>query len=207
MESTQDRIVAAARKLFGEHGFHGTTTAEIARTAGIAEGTIYRYFKDKKELFVACVEPAIRDTMRRETAVATSGNPRENLRSRIIERVRAVRENLPVYNILFTEGPYHPEIASILLNQVMASVPEQEWAAVTKAVEAGAFKRTPNPMIMNVGLTAAIWAMLIVGPQGEQLFAKWPTAFSYENLETDLADFVCDALLGDNEPYRGEDHA
>ncbi|HYG57571.1 MAG TPA: helix-turn-helix domain-containing protein, partial [Symbiobacteriaceae bacterium] len=184
MESTQERIVSAARRLFGEYGFHGTTTAEIARAAGIAEGTIYRHFKDKKELFIACVEPVIREAVRRETAVVSGDTPREILRNRIIERVRVVRENLTVFNILFTEGPYHPEIASILINQVMANIPTEEWEAVARAMEVGAFKRSPNPLIMNVGLTAAIWAMVMVGPHSRSLFANWPGSFDYDRLET-----------------------
>lgn len=198
MESTQDRIIAAARTLFGENGFHRTTTAEIARQAGIAEGTIYRYFKDKKELFVACVEPIIQEVVRRETAVMTGGTPREILRNRIIERTRVIRENLPIFHILFTEGKYHPEIARILLEQVTASISPAEWERIGAAVDSGALKHQPNPLIMSVGLTAAIWAMLAVGPGADQLFAGWPLPPQYNRLEEDLADFVCNALIGDD---------
>lgn len=40
----------AALKLFVENGFHGTSTAKIARTAGVATGTLFHYFKTKEEL-------------------------------------------------------------------------------------------------------------------------------------------------------------
>ena len=50
------RIIAAAAKLFGDRGYHDTTTAEIAESAGVAAGTIYIYFSSKEELLVAVFE-------------------------------------------------------------------------------------------------------------------------------------------------------
>ena len=52
----RERIIAAAAKLFGEKGYHNTTTAEIAESAGVAAGTIYIYFSSKEELLVAVFE-------------------------------------------------------------------------------------------------------------------------------------------------------
>jgi len=52
-------IVRAALPLVGEYGT-AVTTAQIARAAGIGEGTIFRAFKDKDELFDACTLEALR---------------------------------------------------------------------------------------------------------------------------------------------------
>jgi AcrR family transcriptional regulator len=49
-EETHARIVAEARRLFAERGFHATTTRELAAAAGIAAGTLFNYFKGKEEL-------------------------------------------------------------------------------------------------------------------------------------------------------------
>lgn len=200
METTRDRVLEAALRLFSENGYRGATTAEIARQASVAEGTIYRYFKDKKDLFLACVEPVIQEAIRRENALPREGSSREILRRRIIERVRVIQENLPVFHILFTESRYHPEIASILLEQVSASVSDEETAAMGRALEAGSFRRPPHPLIMSVGLTAAIWAMVAVGPASDQLFTNWPTRSAYSRLEEDVADFFADALMADANP-------
>jgi len=43
-------IMDAALKLFTERGFHGTTTAEISKEAGIATGTLFNYFPTKEDL-------------------------------------------------------------------------------------------------------------------------------------------------------------
>ena len=51
-ETTKNRILDAALALFSQKGFHGTNTKEIAAAAGLATGSVYRYFKDKKALFI-----------------------------------------------------------------------------------------------------------------------------------------------------------
>ena len=49
-ELTKERILAAALKLFKEKGLEGTTTKEISKRSGIAEGTLFNYFKTKEDL-------------------------------------------------------------------------------------------------------------------------------------------------------------
>jgi AcrR family transcriptional regulator len=50
------RIVTAARRRFESYGYRRTSIAEIARDAGIAVGTVYRYFAGKEAVFLAVVE-------------------------------------------------------------------------------------------------------------------------------------------------------
>jgi len=47
---TRQRLIRAALELFTTRGYHDTTTAQIAKKAGIAEGTIYRHFASKQQL-------------------------------------------------------------------------------------------------------------------------------------------------------------
>jgi AcrR family transcriptional regulator len=49
-EQTKERILAAALALFREKGLEGTTTKEVSKKAGIAEGTLFNYFKTKEDL-------------------------------------------------------------------------------------------------------------------------------------------------------------
>ena len=52
----RERIVTAARRRFETYGYRRTSIAEIARDAGIAVGTVYRYFAGKEAVFLAVVE-------------------------------------------------------------------------------------------------------------------------------------------------------
>lgn len=47
---TRQRLIRSALELFTTRGYHETTTAQIAKKAGIAEGTIYRHFASKQHL-------------------------------------------------------------------------------------------------------------------------------------------------------------
>ena len=52
-EQRREMIARAALKLFAERGYERTTTREIAREAGISEGTIFKYFPTKHDLLLA----------------------------------------------------------------------------------------------------------------------------------------------------------
>lgn len=47
-----EKILAAAFKLFNDVGYFNITTADIAKEAGVATGSIYSYFVDKKEIYI-----------------------------------------------------------------------------------------------------------------------------------------------------------
>jgi AcrR family transcriptional regulator len=52
----REEIVEIAFRHFAEGGFHGTSTEAIAREAGISQPYLFRLFKTKRELFLACCE-------------------------------------------------------------------------------------------------------------------------------------------------------
>jgi AcrR family transcriptional regulator len=49
-------LIETAIRLFTEGSYHGTTTAEIARAAGISEPILYRHFASKRDLYLAALE-------------------------------------------------------------------------------------------------------------------------------------------------------
>ena len=52
-EQKRARLLEAARSLFAEHGYAATTTAQLAREAGVAEGTVFHHFPSKRALLEA----------------------------------------------------------------------------------------------------------------------------------------------------------
>jgi AcrR family transcriptional regulator len=53
---TRQAVEDAARTLFAERGFHGTTLADITAAAGRSTASFYRYFTDKEDLLTALAE-------------------------------------------------------------------------------------------------------------------------------------------------------
>jgi AcrR family transcriptional regulator len=75
-----DKILAAAARLFAKHRFHEARMEDIAALAEVGKGTLYRYFKDKDELYLALLSQAadgIEDCLKR--AIDPSADPRDQL--------------------------------------------------------------------------------------------------------------------------------
>jgi AcrR family transcriptional regulator len=71
---TRDALIAAARTLFAQHGFAGTSLEAIVRTAGLTRGALYHHFADKTELFAAVFEQVEAEVATRMSeAIAASG--------------------------------------------------------------------------------------------------------------------------------------
>jgi TetR/AcrR family fatty acid metabolism transcriptional regulator len=55
----RDRILRAAVKVFARKGFHATRVSEVAKAAGVADGTIYLYFDSKEQILVSVFEDRV----------------------------------------------------------------------------------------------------------------------------------------------------
>src|SRR6516225_5792547 len=79
----RERILDAAVHVFAEKGFYGAKVSEIAREAGVADGTIYLYFKSKDDLLISLFE---------DRMAQINANLREALESApgAVERLKAV---------------------------------------------------------------------------------------------------------------------
>ncbi len=62
-EARREEILDAAQTVFAERGFHGASTEEIARRAGISQPYVFRLFGTKKDLFIAVDTRCFRQTL------------------------------------------------------------------------------------------------------------------------------------------------
>ncbi len=75
-EVRREEILAVAMEHFAEGGYHGTSTEVIAKEAGISQPYLFRLFRTKRELFLACNGRAcdkVLDAFRRAAADAPEG--------------------------------------------------------------------------------------------------------------------------------------
>jgi AcrR family transcriptional regulator len=84
LSATRPRLPAAERRValldtacrtFAKSGYRGTTTAEIAREAGVTEPILYRHFGSKRDLYLACLAEAWRQ-FREVGDAAVAADPR-----------------------------------------------------------------------------------------------------------------------------------
>lgn len=63
-ESTRDRIINSAKKLFAEQGYQKTTIADISRQAGLSEAALYEYFQGKEDLLLTIPDLWVSELLR-----------------------------------------------------------------------------------------------------------------------------------------------
>ena len=55
-QSTKEKLIISAIKVFSEKGFFNTKVSDIVKEAGVAQGTFYLYFKNKEEIFLKIIQ-------------------------------------------------------------------------------------------------------------------------------------------------------
>jgi len=129
MTAKQLKIVQAAIEMFVEKGYSATSTSEIAQKAGVAEGTIFRHYKTKKQLLISIVGPTLAKfvapfAMKGFHKMLQNHYPRyeDFLRSLIHNRMEFVRNNLPIIKIMLHELPLQPELIKQLREHVVIDI-------------------------------------------------------------------------------------
>jgi AcrR family transcriptional regulator len=75
-EERRAALLETACRLFSEGSYRGTTTADIAREAGVTEPVLYRHFASKRDLYLACLEATWQGAREMwEEAVAAEPDP------------------------------------------------------------------------------------------------------------------------------------
>jgi TetR/AcrR family transcriptional regulator len=98
-------ILDAARKLFEQKGYRGTSMAAIAEAADLAVGTLYKFFRDKRDLYQTLVAVTMHDFERQLTTVLR--DPAGEVLSQLHEYIdlgsRLFVERLPIIRVYFAE--------------------------------------------------------------------------------------------------------
>ena len=87
------RILEHALRLFGEHGYDGTTVKMIAESAGISQGLIYAHFASKDALLVAIFEQSMRDVQESFALAEAAGAPAERIERLLRGSFEVLRRN------------------------------------------------------------------------------------------------------------------
>ncbi|WP_342562689.1 TetR/AcrR family transcriptional regulator [Paenibacillus sp. FSL R7-0345] len=167
MTPKQISILEAAIEIFSDKGFSAASTSEIAQKAGVAEGTIFRYYKTKKDLLLSIVGP----TMSRMIAPFVMRNfngvldmPFESyeafLRAFIVNRLDFARKNFKIIRILVQEIPFQPALRQQFAENVLDQVLERVTAITEHFKAEGEVIDAPTPAIIRFTISSVIGYLL-----------------------------------------------
>jgi TetR/AcrR family fatty acid metabolism transcriptional regulator len=111
-EFRRSELLTAARAVFGKKGFHEACIDDIADMAGVAKGTIYLYYKSKKDLYMEALRFGVESLNEELKAKAYgAGNCLETLRVLTETKIAFFEENRDFFRIYYSELgklPGHP---------------------------------------------------------------------------------------------------
>jgi AcrR family transcriptional regulator len=139
MPEAQRNIVEAAIEIFSARGFNGTATKDIAKRAGVAEGTIFRYYPTKKDLLIGAVAPlmlrALTPVLKRSIEHVLSAEYasfEEFIRVFARDRLEFARAHPTLLKLLVQEMPFHPELREAFQRIVFAELFPVAVAAIQR---------------------------------------------------------------------------
>lgn len=124
---TKEKIFNAAVKVFAQKGFSAATTSEIAKEAGIAEGTIFRYYKTKKDIlrgvmlqYVENFEEILDlESVEKLINENTDKSIEEVLKMVAMNRYKVFEKWHSMVMVIMYEMQFHEDIKKIYLDKVM----------------------------------------------------------------------------------------
>jgi TetR/AcrR family transcriptional repressor of nem operon len=88
-----DEAVLDAIEVFREHGYHGASVQDLTEGTGLARGSLYKAFRDKRSLFLAALDHYIAGSLQRlGDALATPGSARAAIREALMGYARRAAE-------------------------------------------------------------------------------------------------------------------
>lgn len=119
------KLMAAARKLFVERGYHETRPQDISKAAGVGHGTFYLHFEDKLDCFLAFTEEAANELhVFVETHHAVAGSLDEGIRELLAAIFEYSDENPGVLAAALTD------VSVISTGDTGKKMPVDRWADV-----------------------------------------------------------------------------
>src|SRR5215468_8328634 len=101
----RERILTAAERVFARRGFFAARVSEIAKDAGVADGTIYLYFKSKDDLLISLFENRMRQVneLLRAAVDGAAGQPIDQMRAFVQRYLRLVNDEPAAAEVLTIE--------------------------------------------------------------------------------------------------------
>lgn len=144
---TQARILQAARKLFARRGYDGTTTKDLAQAAGVAEGTIFRHFENKKAILIEVATQGwieiLTDLLTELSEMASYKAIAQVMRKRMIN----LHQNADLLRVCFMEAQFHPDLRDKIQSDVIVKMTDVAEAFFETAMDQGIYRRM-NPRIV-----------------------------------------------------------
>src|SRR6266516_3551884 len=189
----RNQILDAATKVFAEKGFHPTTIKDIAREAGIADGTIYNYFENKTALMLGIFD-RLNESDQRDADFSKFSEVdfRSFMKAYLRPRLTVLQAGIfEVFRVVLSEIMVNQELRELYYRKIveptftMAEKYSQQWAA----------QHIIKPI--NISLAMRAIAGMVLGLILERIMGDRTLESKWDELPDFLTDMILDGLGSD----------
>ena len=125
------KTIEAAIKLFAKQGYHGTSTLQIAKEAGVSQATVFKYFKTKEDLLYSIIVPVIPKLFLNFLKRIQNTNSLEELISYVVEdRMVFLKENKDIVKIIYSEILTNENFKTQLIDSLKITFEKIDFKAI-----------------------------------------------------------------------------
>src|SRR5581483_4945598 len=185
-----EEISAAALRVFASRGLHQTTLDDVAKEAGVSKGTIYLYFKNKEDLFIAAAQqvvPTLDELVSKRPGASVSEEDFAHV-LRTLARTMYRRFRTPAYLAFFglmaAETLRHPEWGQLYFERIVLALNRRIAELLRNATAVGLVRKL-HPILAG---RAFAGMFLIMAVTQEHLGGNRLTPFSEKQIVDSLTD-------------------
>ncbi len=151
------KIIEAATKIFAEKGFYQSRVSDIAREAGVADGTIYIYFDNKDDILISLFEEQMRLVLENMISkISSLDDPAEKLKAFALTHLRLVEENQSMAEIIQVELRQSSKFIKEYKNEQFAKYLEIIAQIIQEGQQKGVFRKDIIPGIAKRAFFGAL---------------------------------------------------
>jgi AcrR family transcriptional regulator len=186
MDERRAHILRAAIAVMSAQGYPRTTIKQIAREAGIADGTIYNYFRNKEAILIAIIQQITEAEMRDlQFQAGQEMTLRTFVAMYVRHRMDEIAADLPAIKIMLAETMVNPDLAATVYHDVYEpafTVAEEFFAGLV----AQGMLPAQDPAFLVRAFAAPVFGIMMLRALGdEHVAANW----------TGYVDIIVDLLL------------
>jgi len=149
---TRTRILEAAQRLFASKGFDGTSTRELAQAAGVAEGTLFRYFPNKKAILVEVATSGWVEILTDLLTELSEMGSYKAVAQVMRRRMWNFQKNADVMRVCFMEVQFHPDLRDRIQLEVITKMTDVGEAFFQTAMDKGIYRQMDAKLVAKVFL-------------------------------------------------------
>lgn len=195
MAARRAQILDGATRVFAERGFPRARIKEIAREAGVAEGTIYNYFEDKDALLLGILH-RLNETEHRSGDFERARNTgfRGFLEEYLHQRVSVILQEREVFRAVLPELLVNEGLRELYMGQLVAPTMKIAEGYFQAMIEQGRIRKTDVSLAART-LAGTVLGLMVLDLLGdEEIRARWQeipevvAAIISRGLESDEGD-------------------